>query len=428
VVIKAVKVNDEQIVPSSLIPAQPDDLVEAEVYISDWDGDWAGSRLNTYQVTFDAFSFFKPHVPGQGVLWPVGWAAMPLRACADGSDCSLAQPACYPSYGPNHCGCESDNDCPSSFPDCIAEDNICAAEPVHDPVGAIGLDETRNDFAHHSFERVTAIRPIRGTGDPAVGSTVLSGVGPLDDGSELYAGTLTLRISSDACGLFVVGFYPIQETNFVGLAMEDFGMRRFAPFGTRVPLQILVEPGVECASLPAVLSGAEPPVGTRLTRVRKNTIRLHFDHDLSMPASGEVLVHELPIDECAGPDPEDDLSDFLDISLQIDDQGNPRRLRIQDSRGFNVFEPGKWYRVQNQGAWAGVAPFSVDYQLLVGDVDNDGFTLFSDLSVIYEYIPLRNAPDTSPYDINSDGIVNFGDLSATNVFIPSVAIANPCEE
>lgn len=423
--IKAAKINDVPIEPSSSITVQPGDLIEAEVYISDWNTDLPGSGLQTYQVTFNAFSFFQGE--GSGTLIPLGWDAMPLASCIGDSLCPIGMPLCR-GHGYKltpWCGCDTDADCPSFFPTCLG---VCAG-PDHDAQAAIFVNTERKDFVHFGFKEIAAARGTYASGNPSFGSTAaLSGIGPLDAGQALYGGTLVLRVSSDACGLLTVEFMPqtpALENNFVDLRLPDLREDHVLAFSTLIPLQVLVTPEDTCGSATAAAVSADPPVGAGLSHADNNAVELAFDEDVNTPIPGELVVYELRPDNCSGPAPGDDLSAQLNVGLDMDEQNRPRTLRIRDTSG--VFEHGKWYRVVNNGTWPGVVPFEVEYRVLAGDANNDGIVQFADLAVINQAIPTLRAKPTDRNDINGDGFVNFADLAAANVYIATSNQPNPCK-
>jgi len=427
VALKAVKVNDEAIVPSSSITVQPGDSIEANVFISGWNDDLLGAGLETYQVTFDAFSFFEGQ--GQGALIPLGWDAMPLATCPVDSLCPIGMPICrgrgIRGVRVPFCTCDGDADCPSFFPTCVF--GLCAG-PNHNAEAAIFVDTERKDFAHFSFEEIAAARGIFVEGDPALGSTsALSGIGPLDVGQALYGGTVVLGASLDACGLFIVDF----QTQDIGIGLCFVGLKRtdtdgeWFRFAELTPLQVLVESEVVCGSATASAVGADPPVGTGMSRASENAIEVQFDAEPTAPGPGELVIYKLHAHNCNGPGPSDDMSGQFDLTLGTDEHGHSRILRILDASG--LFEHGKWYRIMNNGTWPGVMPFEVDYRVVVGDANNNGMVQFSDLAVINQAIPTFHTGPTDRNDINGDGFVNFADLALANAYIPTVNSAHPCK-
>ncbi|MFH0981257.1 MAG: dockerin type I domain-containing protein, partial [Planctomycetota bacterium] len=68
--------------------------------------------------------------------------------------------------------------------------------------------------------------------------------------------------------------------------------------------------------------------------------------------------------------------------------------------------------VARDGGWASVAPFEVQYVVMMGDVDNDGFVKNADASAVYAHVSFLPVPDDSRYDINGDGYVQNADASA----------------
>lgn len=86
---------------------------------------------------------------------------------------------------------------------------------------------------------------------------------------------------------------------------------------------------------------------------------------------------------------------------------------------------GKRYSVRNTGAWLGVAPFTVQYVVQVGDANNDGRVLNTDFGVINAVIPIFSAANDDRRDINGDGRVLNTDFGVANSKIPSFPVAKP---
>jgi hypothetical protein len=146
-----------------------------------------------------------------------------------------------------------------------------------------------------------------------------------------------------------------------------------------------------------------PPCDNVLPRFTNNVLRLTFSGPISAPAAGEVEIREL---QAAGGFGSDLSSQFI-FTVEGTDV-----LRIEENG--DVLADGTWYGITNTaaaGGWPGVADFQVDYVVVVGDVSNDGFNDFSDLSAIFAN-QTGAAEDDDPYDVNADGFVDFSDLSA----------------
>jgi len=412
---RAIKINDSPIAPSSDIEAQPGDVIEAEIYIFGWNEDGAGSTIRTYQVTFDAHAFFNGS--GIGALFPLGWDAAPITGCGEMDSCPIAMPLCSIFAT---CGCILGDTCPAEFPIC---NGICVAAG-HNPEGAFAVDINRPDFIHFGFVPVAAARAITAGADPAIGSTVLSGLGPTDAGQLAYAGTLHLQVSEDTCGEFVVSYSKGPDATFLLLN----GAPDAVGFQTLEPLTVTVPSDAVCPQPLATLVSSDPLINTQLSRLRRNTIILGFDRDLVAPQPGELAIYKLTEDNCFGPGPGQDLSGIFDISIRNDEHGRPRRLRLRDTSAAGVMEHRAWYRVANQGAWGSADPFFLDYQVQMGDANNNGFVSFADLSLLHMSIPTLEAADNDRMDINADGFINFADLAAANVHIPSKPTPRPCQK
>jgi hypothetical protein len=98
-------------------------------------------------------------------------------------------------------------------------------------------------------------------------------------------------------------------------------------------------------------------------------------------------------------------------------------LRIRENASSLVHR--KWYALRNTGAWIGVAPFEVQYVLQVGDANDDGRVLSSDLALINTGVPTDPAADNDRRDINGDGRILFNDMAVANAKIPSDTVPEP---
>ena len=85
---------------------------------------------------------------------------------------------------------------------------------------------------------------------------------------------------------------------------------------------------------------------------------------------------------------------------------------IEDDNVLRVEEDGTvldnetWYAVLNDGGWSGVADFQMDYVVVRGDADNDGYTAADDAADIWAMRDLDPVPDDSRYDIDANGDIN----------------------
>lgn len=237
---------------------------------------------------------------------------------------------------------------------------------------------------------------LTGIAQPSVCGTAVLATGTLTAPSAI--GTYTLELSE----LFA-NVITLAETGDIFWATEAAGV------GTINNLT------VDVGDILAPLLSSTPACDTALSRASGNVIRLTFDGAVAMPSPGEIVIQQL---DDAGAFTGIDLSANFTYSLEADDTV----LRIQETG--DVLSNVTWYGIVNDGTWASADDFKVTYPAMPGNVNNDGFTNFGDLSGINANL-VDPAADDDPYDVNGDGRVNFGDMSGANVFIPSTKPAKP---
>ncbi len=208
--------------------------------------------------------------------------------------------------------------------------------------------------------------------------------------SNVFANTILLGETDDGT------YWAVEATNQQGADLEN--------------LVMTVQTAV------ALIPPTTPPCDNVLPRFTNNVLRLTFGGAISQPAAGEVEIREL---QAAGGFGSDLSSQFI-FAVEGTDV-----LRIEENG--DVLVDGAWYGITNtMGSWPGVADFQVDYVVVVGDVSNDGFNDFSDLSAIFAN-QTGAAADDDPYDINADGFVDFSDLSAAFGFNGSFDPGKPAD-
>ena len=116
--LQAVKINDVPIASSHSITVNPGDMIEAEIFASDWSPN--GEKLSGFQVSIDRASFASG---ATGHIKPLGWDR-PLVALDD-------------------VGCFSDEDCPAEWPICSG--GLCVG-PEYDPGLGVFIDDVRLDW------------------------------------------------------------------------------------------------------------------------------------------------------------------------------------------------------------------------------------------------------------------------------------------
>lgn len=160
-----------------------------------------------------------------------------------------------------------------------------------------------------------------------------------------------------------------------------------------------------CDVVPVDLVDSNYPCDMSLTRTGGHVLRLMFDGDISVPAAGQLMIQELAAGGAfTGPD----LSDQFTFTVE-----GGTTLRIAENG--TVLANEAWYGIYNAGTWPGVGAFEMDYVVVIGDVNDSGFTNFSDLAVINQNLSGSSADD-DVYDINASGFVNFSDIAAANQF------------
>ncbi|MFH0982385.1 MAG: DNRLRE domain-containing protein [Planctomycetota bacterium] len=159
----------------------------------------------------------------------------------------------------------------------------------------------------------------------------------------------------------------------------------------------------ECEVVAALLTAMPADQGT-LWRTAKNFVRLTFDNNVTAPTEpGQILIQELLEGaDNFGPD----LSSGFSFTVDID----PKILKIRESA--TSFDHRKWYAIRNLGDWGLVAPFEVQYVVLMGDVDDDGFVKNADASAIYPRVSFLPKPDDYRWDVDGDGYCKNADASA----------------
>ncbi|MFH0981167.1 MAG: hypothetical protein V2A79_06490 [Planctomycetota bacterium] len=178
----------------------------------------------------------------------------------------------------------------------------------------------------------------------------------------------------------------------------------------------------ECDTAQANPISACPPDQAALWRTQKNCIRLWFDGDITAPVPGEVEIRELLAG--GGFDPTD-LSSQFTFTVENDGGGLPRILKIKEN-GITVPDlHRKWLGIRNLGGWTLAQQFEVQYVVMMGDVNNDGFVKNADASAIYPHVSAEPVQDccaweydpTDPFDngrfdLNGDCLVKNADASA----------------
>lgn len=146
-----------------------------------------------------------------------------------------------------------------------------------------------------------------------------------------------------------------------------------------------------------------------LWRTEKNIARFTFDTDLgavgAVALAGQVEVVELLAGGAFGADISANFNFFIE-----DAGAGPKVLMLQDT-GANM--PEAWYAIRNVGAWGAVAPFVVQYRVIPGDADDNGFVTPTDVGVINDAIGPQFVDD-SRFDVTGNTFVTPTDVGLAN--------------
>ena len=241
----------------------------------------------------------------------------------------------------------------------------------------------------------------------------------LDDGVQTKVGEIVVTCMAD--GSQTMDVLNAADTD------PDAGAKVMFGFGVNIdetPITVWTayDADVTGNSLQLPCSGVQEvnlvasnyPCDMSLTRTNDHVLRLTFDGDISAPTAGQLMIQELAAGGAfTGPD----LSDQFTYTVE-----GGTTLRIAETG--TVLAAETWYGIYNAGTWPGVASFEMDYVVVRGDVNNSGFTNFSDLSTINQNLT-GTSVDDDVYDINASGFVNFSDISTANQSINSEAPAKP---
>jgi len=186
---------------SSLNDVLPGDTIEAEIFLSDWAADLPDG-VRTFQVKIDGAGLVSPD---NGTALPKGWCApVNLIACTDSTTCPSTYPNCSGTLG-------------------------CTCSPYDPNLGAV-ITPSRTDYL---FFPVSEWQPFAQIDTSTLSfrySGIASKLGVPDTLVPRYLGTLTLIVSSNACGTFTINSVKEYETTFIaGPDQIQLGVTDFQP-------------------------------------------------------------------------------------------------------------------------------------------------------------------------------------------------------
>ena len=151
------------------------------------------------------------------------------------------------------------------------------------------------------------------------------------------------------------------------------------------------------------LASAAPATQGTMWRTAKNIIRLTFNGNITAaPTAGQIVIQELLDGGAFGADISAGFTFAIDTDTKV--------LKIRETA--TSFTHRKWYAIRNTGGWTAAANFEVQYVVLMGDVDNNGFVQNLDAGAIYPNVsPLPKADDYR-YDVDGNGFCQNLDAGA----------------
>ncbi len=164
----------------------------------------------------------------------------------------------------------------------------------------------------------------------------------------------------------------------------------------------------------AALTAAAPPDQGTLWRTAGNVIRLTFDRDLTLPVPGQLLLQPLLDDGLFGAD----LAADFDVTVENDAQDRPRVLRIGEA--WTAVTHRTLVALRNLGDWSAADVFEVQYVVMMGDVDHNGYVLNADAGAVYAHVSVEPVADDCPWDVDGDGYVKNLDASALQPYISPI--------
>jgi len=335
--LKAVKKNDAAIAPTASLSVLPLDKIEAEIFLSGWAGDIpppAGVKL--FQVKIDGRGFINGT---NGKVIPDGWCAPVAKiACTQSSECPTAYPICA---GPPYGGC------------------TCAG---YNPTLGAFITKTRTDFIFNGLDVLAQIDVSNL--NYRYSALVTAGNPVPDTGVARYLGTLVLRVSSNACGAFPIGFLGSDQT-----FINDGGDNPYFPI--LQPL-VLTVPTSDCARLLVSCNPAHCNEDARIphdrldpsNRLNANTIVLNYSKPTAGMTAADFEMTVVPFQP----------GDIQPSITLVTPNGNSATVvvnrRIQQKR---------WYCFRDIGSDRRCCMGS-----LPGDVDNDRISLEGDMFKILD--------------------------------------------
>lgn len=255
--IKAVAVNGVPIVRTPTVQARPGDVIEADLFLSDWENDLPSEALlRGVQVVMDSAAWVSGT---SGAVTPAFYNRAPQGFLCDDYPVCVEEDSCVFNGIESLCEpnrCVTDADCGPTWPICSGPrgtSSYCVGPGDILQPGAFFIDRSRPDLV---FAGLTAFHIIA---NDSFLTTYASGADSAatsipDPGRPVYLGTLPLGVSTiesfwgEASGVFTIAPLDVDGTSAV---FTDTSVR--PPRPTLIPLTVrIVQPEPEPESIPAV--------------------------------------------------------------------------------------------------------------------------------------------------------------------------------
>ena len=165
----------------------------------------------------------------------------------------------------------------------------------------------------------------------------------------------------------------------------------------------------------------QPADTISLWRTQMNIVRLKFDRSLAAaptPGSGELKIEQMLAGPATGAD------QAAAFAFALDGAGDILKITENMPKDPTVLPHRTWWRLINDGSWAGVAPFEIQLVVQVGDVNNDGLVLGNDGGIV-NGAPTPGVPDDDRRDIDGNTLILGNDGGLVNGKVPSPPVPKP---
>jgi len=232
------------------------------------------------------------------------------------------------------------------------------------------------------------------------------------DGSAVKVGEFTVMMPMSG-GTFMLDAINVADTSADGGGQIRFGYSLGAPTETitvwRNSNGMLNGGSVALATVNQPVMGADPIDGGSVTAIKANVVDVMFNRTLAgvdgpVNLEGSVEIRALLADCGLGPD----LAPFGNFTYEFMNSG--MQLRISEVADPGVLSHQTWYAVVSTGS--PLPPFKVDFVNMVGDVDGNLFTAFTDIPLMLAVgvIDTVVTDATRRMDIDGNGFIAFTDI------------------